>query len=85
VSPAYYYIEHGFLFQEQASWVCQCDDGLVKQLEKEFKKYLQEQHSLEDWSNWLENVVNQVLKPFEETENFTKAARQFLLKWSFYR
>jgi hypothetical protein len=26
-----------------------------------------------------------VLKPHEGTDNFPKAARQFLLKWSFYR
>lgn len=33
---------------------------------------------------WLKNVVAQVLKPFEGKPNFAKAARQFLLKWSFY-
>jgi hypothetical protein len=69
----------------QASWVCQCDASLVQQLESDFKLTLQQQNSLEEWANWLKNVVNAVLKPFEGKPNFTKAARQFLLKWSFYR
>lgn len=75
----------GLVWQEQASWVCQCEDSLVTQLEKDFKRFLQDQHSLEEWSTWLQSVVDEVLKPYQQTENFTKAARQFLLKWSFYR
>lgn len=65
--------------------MCQCEDNLVTQLEKDFKKFLQEQHSLEEWSGWLDSVVSTVLKPYQDTDNFNKAARQFLLKWSFYR
>ncbi|XP_052245141.1 DNA-binding protein RFX2-like isoform X4 [Dreissena polymorpha] len=70
--------------QEQASWVCQCEDSTVQQLEQDFKKTLQAQNSLEQWAVWLEGVVNQVLKQHEGSPNFPKAARQFLLKWSFY-
>nr|ASM47586.1 regulatory factor X [Leptochiton asellus] len=70
--------------QEQASWVCQCEDGVVHQLEQDFKKTLQQQNTLEEWAVWLEGVVNQVLKPHEGSPSFPKAARQFLLKWSFY-
>lgn len=71
--------------QEQASWVCQCEDLLVQQLEHDFKATLKQGNSLEQWAQWLEGVVNQVLKPHEGSEHFSKAARQFLLKWSFYR
>ncbi|XP_023723000.1 DNA-binding protein RFX2 isoform X3 [Cryptotermes secundus] len=70
--------------QEQASWVCQCDDSIVQQLEADFKKTLHQQNSLEQWAAWLKGVVTQVLKPYEGKPNFAKAARQFLLKWSFY-
>ncbi|XP_014663307.1 PREDICTED: DNA-binding protein RFX2-like isoform X9 [Priapulus caudatus] len=70
--------------QEQASWVCQCDEQTVTRLEQDFKLTLQQQNSLEQWAIWLEGVVTQVLKPHEGTPNFAKAARQFLLKWSFY-
>ncbi|XP_042336457.1 DNA-binding protein RFX2 isoform X2 [Sceloporus undulatus] len=70
--------------QEQASWVCQCEEGLVQKLEQDFKLTLQQQSSLDQWASWLDNVVTQVLKQHEGGEGFPKAARQFLLKWSFY-
>ncbi|KAL3228674.1 hypothetical protein MRX96_023805 [Rhipicephalus microplus] len=53
--------------QEQASWVCQCDDSLVRQLEQDFKLTLQQQTSLEQWAAWLDSVVDQVLEPFQGT------------------
>ncbi|XP_023244976.1 DNA-binding protein RFX2 [Copidosoma floridanum] len=70
--------------QEQASWVCQCDYSVVQQLEADFKVTLQQQNSLEQWAVWLKGVVTQVLQPYEGKPTFAKAARQFLLKWSFY-
>ncbi|XP_027842199.1 DNA-binding protein RFX2-like isoform X4 [Aphis gossypii] len=70
--------------QEQASWVCQCDSTLVQQLETDFKNTLQQQNSLEEWATWLKSVVDNCLKQYRDTPNFTKEARQFLLKWSFY-
>ncbi|XP_072372996.1 transcription factor RFX3 isoform X3 [Scyliorhinus torazame] len=70
--------------QEQASWVCQCDDSTVQRLEHDFKMTLQQQSTLEQWAVWLDNVVTQVLKPYEGSPSFPKAAREFLLKWSFY-
>ncbi|NXF12640.1 RFX2 protein, partial [Smithornis capensis] len=71
--------------QEQASWVCQCEEGMVQKLEQDFKLTLQQQSSLDQWASWLDNVVTQVLKHHEGSPSFPKAARQFLLKWSFYR
>ncbi|XP_073770241.1 transcription factor RFX3 isoform X2 [Danio rerio] len=70
--------------QEQASWVCQCEEGVVQRLEQDFKATLQQQSSLEQWAAWLDNVVTQILKPYEDKPTLPKAARQFLLKWSFY-
>ncbi|XP_048505749.1 DNA-binding protein RFX2 isoform X3 [Athalia rosae] len=70
--------------QEQASWVCQCDYAVVQRLEADFKVTLQQQNSLEQWAVWLKGVVTQILKPYEGKPTFAKAARQFLLKWSFY-
>ncbi|XP_067414122.1 DNA-binding protein RFX2 isoform X4 [Emydura macquarii macquarii] len=70
--------------QEQASWVCQCEEGMVQKLEQDFKLTLQQQSSLDQWASWLNNVVTQVLKHHEGSPSFPKAARQFLLKWSFY-
>uniref|UniRef100_W5LB43 DNA-binding protein RFX2 n=1 Tax=Astyanax mexicanus TaxID=7994 RepID=W5LB43_ASTMX len=70
--------------KEQASWVCQCDESVVQRLEQDFKVTLQQQSSLDQWAAWLDNVVSQVLKPHEGSPSFPRAARQFLLKWSFY-
>jgi regulatory factor X 1/2/3 len=69
----------------QASWVCGCDVTLVARLEADFKSTLQQHNSLEQWASWLKAVVNTVLKPYQGRPNFTTAARQLLLKWSFYR
>nr|KAF6481805.1 regulatory factor X1 [Molossus molossus] len=68
----------------QASWVCRCEDRVVQRLEQDFKVTLQQQNSLEQWAAWLDGVVSQVLKPYQGSAGFPKAAKLFLLKWSFY-
>ena len=70
--------------QEQGYWVCGCNADLVKELESDLKKTLEKQSSLEEWANWLEGVVNHILKPVERHSNFIKIALKFLLNWSFY-
>lgn len=71
--------------QEQASWVCQCEDHVVQRLEQDFKMTLQQQNSLEQWASWLDSVVAQALKPYENNPvSLPKAAKAFLLNWSFY-
>nr|XP_046262242.1 MHC class II regulatory factor RFX1 isoform X5 [Scatophagus argus] len=71
--------------QEQASWVCQCEDLVVQRLEQDFKMTLQQQNSLEQWATWLDGVVSQALKPYEHNPvALPKAAKVFLLNWSFY-
>ncbi|XP_062284281.1 MHC class II regulatory factor RFX1 isoform X3 [Scomber scombrus] len=71
--------------QEQASWVCQCEDRMVQRLEQDFKLTLQQQNSLEQWAAWLDGVVSQALKPYEHNPAaLPKAAKVFLLNWSFY-
>ncbi|KAJ3604846.1 hypothetical protein NHX12_026898 [Muraenolepis orangiensis] len=70
--------------QEQASWVCKCEEGVVQRLEQDFKATLQQHSTLEQWATWLDNVVTQALEPYHHRTSFPKAARQFLLNWSFY-
>ncbi|XP_074485064.1 MHC class II regulatory factor RFX1 isoform X1 [Sebastes fasciatus] len=71
--------------QEQASWVCQCEDSVVQRLEQDFKMTLQQQNSLEQWATWLDGVVSEALKPYEHNPiALPKAAKVFLLNWSFY-
>ena len=72
--------------QEQAWWICECDDHLVSRIEREFKNHLSNQSALEDWSQWLDSLLNDLLKPYSNYsgEKFTKQAKQILLNWSFY-
>lgn len=56
----------------------------MQRLEQDFKLTLQQHSSLDQWAGWLDNVVTQVLKQHAGSPTFPKAARQFLLKWSFY-
>jgi regulatory factor X 1/2/3 len=69
--------------QEQIAWVCECEDSMLKQLEADFKRTLHQQDSLDQLAAWMKGVVTQVLEPYEGSQNFSKAAKQFLLKWSF--
>ncbi|CAH8581251.1 unnamed protein product [Heterobilharzia americana] len=70
---------------EQASWVCQCSDATVSQLEHDFKRILQKHASLEEWAQWLDTVVTSILQPLEGNSlAYTRAAHQLVLKWSFY-
>lgn len=65
--------------------MCQCDQELVNMTQNSFKAYLENEHTLEEWGEWLEELVTTVLSQYRGQENFTHSARQFLLKWSFYR
>ncbi|KAM7362117.1 regulatory transcription factor Rfx isoform 1-T2 [Cochliomyia hominivorax] len=70
--------------QEQAAWVCQCDPAIVQRLENDFKSALQQHSSLEQWAAWLQVVVDSALQEYSGKPGYAKAARQFLLKWSFF-
>ncbi|NXU98911.1 RFX1 factor, partial [Cettia cetti] len=70
--------------QEQAAWVCRCEARVVQRLEQDFKATLGQQHSLEQWAAWLDAVVGRVLRPHLGTPGLPRAAKLFLLKWSFY-
>lgn len=64
--------------------MCQCDTATVQRLENDFKAALQQQNTLEQWASWLRCVVDSALDEYRGKPTFAKAARQFLLKWSFY-
>jgi regulatory factor X 1/2/3 len=64
--------------------VCQCEPLIVQRFENDFKAALQQQNTLEQWASWLRMVVDTALEDYRGKPSFPKAARQFLLKWSFY-
>ncbi|XP_032593323.1 DNA-binding protein RFX2 isoform X1 [Drosophila grimshawi] len=70
--------------QEQAAWVSQCAPDVVQRLENDFKAALQQQSSLEQWASWLQLVVESAMEEYTGKPSYARAARQFLLKWSFY-
>ncbi|XP_017119191.2 DNA-binding protein RFX2 isoform X6 [Drosophila elegans] len=70
--------------QEQAAWVSQCAPAVVQRLENDFKAALQQQSSLEQWASWLQLVVESAMEEYNGKPTYARAARQFLLKWSFY-
>ncbi|XP_041675395.1 DNA-binding protein RFX2 isoform X8 [Drosophila eugracilis] len=70
--------------QEQAAWVSQCAPAVVQRLETDFKAALQQQSSLEQWASWLQLVVESAMEEYNGKPTYARAARQFLLKWSFY-
>ncbi|RWS27998.1 DNA-binding protein RFX2-like isoform X4, partial [Leptotrombidium deliense] len=65
--------------QEQASWVCQCDDHLVEQIEQSFKLLLQEANPFDKWGLWCEQVLDMCLQ-----DNEVRSSTQFFFKWGFY-
>jgi len=63
--------------QEQASWVCECDDEIVRRVESSFKTFLQDPNPQEKWAGWCEKVLH-ICLPDDTT------AKQFFFKWEFY-
>jgi hypothetical protein len=57
---------------------------MINKFEKEFKESLNNYTStMDNWITWLDSSVAYYLRQFEGCENYSKMAKQFLLKWSF--
>lgn len=52
--------------------------------QEEFKKFLIERASLEQWAAWLQELVNRILGKCTDQRELTSTSQQLLLKWSFY-
>lgn len=66
--------------QEQAYWVCNCDDGIVDGIEQSFKQLLQQDHPYDRWSSWCDDVLDSCLNDSSDV----RSATQFFFKWGFY-
>ncbi|KAK0395076.1 hypothetical protein QR680_001101 [Steinernema hermaphroditum] len=71
---------------EQAAFVCECDPVLVANLTADFRDNLQKLRSLEEWTEWMEAVIDQVLAKYYNCHLTTmaNAGRKFLTRWSYY-
>ncbi|KAH7637837.1 dna-binding protein rfx2 [Dermatophagoides farinae] len=65
--------------QEQASWVCGCNEEIVHQIESSFKGFLSDQCPYDRWAYWCEDVLNMSL-----SNHNNSTAKQFFFKWEFY-
>lgn len=66
--------------QEQAFWVCNCDDVIVDNIEQSFKQLLQQDHPYDRWSSWCDEVLDSCLSDSSDV----RSATQFFFKWGFY-
>jgi len=71
------------LIRDQA-WICQCSDDIIQSAQEDFKRFLAERASLEQWAQWLQDVVHRILGKITDPRELVTLAQQFVLKWSFY-
>uniref|UniRef100_A0A915D6S4 RFX-type winged-helix domain-containing protein n=1 Tax=Ditylenchus dipsaci TaxID=166011 RepID=A0A915D6S4_9BILA len=74
------------IVHSQSDWICGCDPTLVASIEREFKENLRQQKNLDEWTEWMEAVVDQMLAKYHDQPIHVQleVSKQFLLKWSFY-
>lgn len=71
--------------KDQASWICQCGDDIINQAQVDFKRFLTERVYLEQWAQWLQEIVNKILGPkINDASHLVLQSQQLLLKWSFF-
>ncbi|KJH49334.1 RFX DNA-binding domain protein [Dictyocaulus viviparus] len=72
--------------QEQAGWVSGCDSLMVHHIHNAFKENLQKMAPMEEWAEWLESIVDQILAKYHDkpVHIISEIGKQFLLNWSCY-
>uniref|UniRef100_A0A158PGH2 RFX-type winged-helix domain-containing protein n=1 Tax=Angiostrongylus costaricensis TaxID=334426 RepID=A0A158PGH2_ANGCS len=72
--------------QEQAGWVSGCDSLMVHHIHNAFKENLQKMAPMEEWAEWLESIVDQILAKYHDkpVQIISEIGKQFLLNWSCY-
>lgn len=72
--------------QEQAGWVSGCDSLMVHHIHNAFKDNLQKMAPMEEWAEWLESIVDQILAKYHDkpVQVISEIGKQFLLNWSCY-
>jgi hypothetical protein len=47
--------------RDQASWICQCGEEFIQSAQEDFKRFLTERATLEQWAQWLQDIVTKIL------------------------
>eukprot|EP01117_Protostelium_nocturnum_P002814 TRINITY_DN13735_c0_g1_i4.p1 TRINITY_DN13735_c0_g1~~TRINITY_DN13735_c0_g1_i4.p1 ORF type:complete len:619 (-),score=154.84 TRINITY_DN13735_c0_g1_i4:117-1973(-) len=64
--------------------VCQCGDDILMQVQDVVKRLLSDRSTLEQWTQWLSDIVQKILGKYSESREYVSSAQQFLMKWSYY-
>jgi len=70
--------------RDQASWICQCGEEFIQSAQEDFKRFLTERATLEQWAQWLQDIVTKILGKCNDPRELVLLSQQLLLKWSFY-
>jgi regulatory factor X 1/2/3 len=70
--------------RDQASWICQCGEEFIQSAQEDFKRFLTERATLEQWAQWLQDIVTKILGKCTDPRELVLLSQQLLLKWSFY-
>ena len=67
----------------QLQWACpDCDPAVLMRHEATFRDFHQRAHTLEQWSDWLQGIVSDVLGDFDSDEGYAARSHKLLLRWS---
>jgi len=70
--------------KDQTQQVCGCGEELFLQSQEKFKRLLTERAGLDQWINWLNELVHKSLSKYNDSQEYSIYSQQFLLKWSYY-
>lgn len=70
--------------KDQATWICQCGEDFIHSAQEDFKRFLTERASLEQWAQWLQEIVHKIIGKTNDARELVMLSQQLLLKWSFY-
>ncbi|GIY08215.1 MHC class II regulatory factor RFX1 [Caerostris extrusa] len=66
--------------QEQASYVCKCDESTVRGIWTSFRETLQRGMWLEGWATWLENIVHKNIGALYKQAYISQGCKKFPLE-----
>lgn len=71
--------------RDQSNWIVGVKEPFVSYIEISVKSYLHERATLQAWTQWLENLIEQFIAvEMASGETLDQAAKSLILGWSFY-
>eukprot|EP00005_Dracoamoeba_jomungandri_P003832 CAMPEP_0174258474 /NCGR_PEP_ID=MMETSP0439-20130205/7456_1 /TAXON_ID=0 /ORGANISM="Stereomyxa ramosa, Strain Chinc5" /LENGTH=405 /DNA_ID=CAMNT_0015341993 /DNA_START=889 /DNA_END=2106 /DNA_ORIENTATION=+ len=76
-------IDFSFI-NNQPAWMCRTGTGIVQNIQDNFRRFLQQRLTIEQWAQWLRDTAERFLAKCADMDHLTMASQELLLKWSFY-